>query len=81
MSGHTPDIDLDASIDRLGDSIRDLLAERDRLRAVNAQLVAAIQNLMNGISTGAVRLDSDEDERYANAIRQINAALAAAREE
>ena len=51
-----------------------------RIAAVN-ELEAALQNFVNGVSTGAVRVDSDEDERLADAWRKIHAALAKARGE
>lgn len=43
--------------------------------SVTTALAKAVRNLLNGISTGVVKLDSDEDERYANAISALNMAL------
>lgn len=44
-------------------------AEAERLRA-------ALQNIVNGISTGSVRIDTDENETWANAMYKARAALA-----
>jgi hypothetical protein len=46
------------------------------LKAENAELRGALQNLMNGIDTGLVRVETDADETLANALGKIRAILA-----
>ena len=45
-----------------------------RLDKINAELLAALQNIMNGIETGAIT--SEQDETFANAVAQASAAIA-----
>ena len=45
-----------------------------RLDKINAELLAALQNIMNGIETGAIT--SEQDETFANAVGQASAAIA-----
>lgn len=52
--------------DPVGDWLRGLAAHRD-------ELSAALQNIMNGIETGAIT--SNQDETFANAIQRAKKAL------
>ena len=49
-----------------------------RLIAAAPDLLAALKNFMAGVSTGAVYVQSEEDERLVNAFAQIRAAIAKA---
>jgi len=41
-----------------------------------SDLRTAAQNILNGIETGAVKIETDQDETWANALRDLRAALA-----
>jgi hypothetical protein len=50
-----------------------------RLIAAAPDLLLSITNLMNGIDTKLVRLETNADETLANALRDIHAAIAKAK--
>lgn len=67
----------DATLARLAEIERinaDLLAERDRLKAVNAELLAALEHLLDEVSAGSKSLD------FNNGKKAARAAIAKARE-
>jgi len=41
------------------------------------KLRKAARNILNGIETGAVRIETEQDETWANALRELRAALEA----
>lgn len=54
-------------------------AANARLIAAAPDLLDAITNLMNGVDTGLVRVETPADETLANAFAKIRAAIAKAR--
>lgn len=48
------------------------------LTALEAELYGALQNILNGIDTGLVRIDTDADETWNNALARARRAVAKA---
>ena len=49
---------------------------RRRVRDAAPELLDALVNIMVGIETGALRIETDQDETWANAMARANAAIA-----
>jgi len=73
------DGDPDAPVCEISDRLDDDEAEANaRLIAAAPELLNALQNLMNGIDTNMVRIETDADETLANAFHRIRTAIAKA---
>lgn len=51
-----------------------------RLIAAAPDLLRALQNIINGIETGAVRIETEQDETWSNAFYQAQQAITRAKE-
>jgi len=50
----------------------------DPLTTAAPELLEALQNILNGIETGAIRIDTVQDETWGNALHKAKAAIAKA---
>jgi len=71
----TTENQLDEAMHKQESMMDEMAHEVGRLQEINKELTTALANILTGITTGAVRIDTAQDERWANAMNMAHAAI------